>query len=119
MMNIQEIITCTQYNLPIINIVLNNNYLGMVRQWQTRFYEDRLSETVLDTQADFIMLAQSMGGVGYKVNTKEEFDKALDDAVKSNKPAIIEVIVDRREEVLPMVPNGHSLNEMLLLEGGK
>ncbi len=115
MMNIQEIITCTQYNLPHINIILNNNYLGMVRQWQTRFYEDRLAETILDTQADFKMLSESMGGVGYKVHTKEEFDKALDDAVKSNKVAFIEVIIDRREEVLPMVPNGHSLDEMLLL----
>ena len=115
MMNIQEIITCTQYNLPHINIILNNNYLGMVRQWQTRFYEDRLAETILETQADFKMLSESMGGVGYKVHTKEEFDKALKDAVASNKTAMIEVIVDRREEVLPMVPNGHALNEMLLL----
>jgi len=116
MMNIQEIITCTQYNLPHINIILNNNYLGMVRQWQTRFYEDRLSETNLEIQADFTMLAQSMGGVGYKVHTKEEFDAALKDAVASNKVAMIEVIIDRREEVLPMVPNGHALDEMLLLE---
>jgi len=115
MMNIQEIITCTQYDLPCINIILNNNYLGMVRQWQTRFYEDRLAETVLDTQADFQLLAESMGGKGYKVHTKEEFDIALKDAVKSNKVAFIEVIVDRREEVLPMVPNGHALDEMLLL----
>jgi len=116
MMNIQEIITCTQYNLPHINIILNNNYLGMVRQWQTRFYEDRLAETTLDMQADFTMLAMSMGGVGYKVHTKEEFDAALKDAVESNKVALIEVIIDRREEVLPMVPNGHALDEMLLLE---
>lgn len=116
MMNIQEIITCTQYNLPHINIILNNNYLGMVRQWQTRFYEDRLAETTLDIQADFTMLAKSMGGVGYQVRTKEEFDAALEDAVASNKVAMIEVIIDRREEVLPMVPNGHALDEMLLLE---
>jgi len=115
MMNIQEIITCTQYNLPHINIILNNNYLGMVRQWQTLFYDDRLAETVLDTQADFQKLAESMGGVGYKVHTKEEFEKALEDAVASNKVAMIEVIVDRREQVLPMVPNGHALDEMILL----
>jgi len=116
MMNIQEIITCTQYNLPHINIILNNNYLGMVRQWQTRFYDDRLAETNLEIQADFTMLAQSMGGVGYKVHTKEEFDAALNDAVASNKVAMIEVMIERREEVLPMVPNGHALDEMLLLE---
>jgi acetolactate synthase-1/2/3 large subunit len=116
MMNIQEIITTTQYNLPHINIILNNNYLGMVRQWQTFFYEDRLSETILETQADFKMLAESMGGVGFKVNTKDEFDKALKEAVELNKPTIIEVIVERKEEVFPMVPNGHALDEMLLLD---
>ena len=119
MMNIQEVVTCTQYNLPVINIILNNNYLGMVRQWQTMFYDDRLAQTVLDTQADFQLLAKSMGGVGYKVHTKEEFDKALEDAIASNKCAFIEVIVERKEEVLPMVPNGHALDEMILLEGDK
>jgi len=65
------------------------------------------------------MLCESMGGVGYKVHTKEEFDAALKDAVKQNKVAMIEVIVDRREEVLPMVPNGHALDDMLLLEKSK
>jgi acetolactate synthase-1/2/3 large subunit len=118
MMNVQEIITATQYGLPTINIILNNNYLGMVRQWQTFFYEDRLAETNLEIQADFKMLAESMGGVGYRVTRKEEFDKALNDAVESNKTAFIEVMVDRRENVYPMVPNGHALNEMHLLEEG-
>jgi acetolactate synthase-1/2/3 large subunit len=118
MMNVQEIITATQYGLPTINIILNNNYLGMVRQWQTFFYEDRLAETNLEIQADFTMLAESMGGVGYRVTTKEEFDKALNEAVESNKTAFIEVMVDRRENVYPMVPNGHALNEMHLLEEG-
>lgn len=119
MMNCQEVITCTQYNLPVINIILNNNYLGMVRQWQTFFYEDRLSETILEVQPNFQMLCESMGGVGYKVTTKEEFDKALNDAVASNKIAFIEVMIDRRENVLPMVPNGHALNEMVLLKEGE
>ncbi len=116
MMNCQEIITCTQYNLPVVNIILNNNYLGMVRQWQTFFYQDRLSETILEVQPNFQMLCESMGGVGYRVTTKEEFDKALNDAVASNKTAFIEVMIDRRENVFPMVPNGHALNEMILLE---
>ena len=118
MMNIQEMITCAQYKLPVINVILNNNYLGMVRQWQTFFYEDRLSQTVLDIQADFTLLAKSMGGVGYKVSTKEEFDNALKDAIKLNKPAIIDAKIERREEVLPMVQNGCALNEMILLEEG-
>jgi len=118
MMNVQEVMTCTQYNLPVVNIILNNNYLGMVRQWQTFFYEDRLSETILEVQPNFQMLCESMGGVGYKVTTKEEFDTALLDAVATNKTAFIEVMIDRRENVLPMVPNGHALNEMVLLEKG-
>jgi len=119
LMNIQELITCVEYDLPVINIILNNNYLGMVRQWQTLFYENRLSQIDLTVQPDFKMLAESFGAIGYRVNTKDEFDNALKDAVERKKPAIIEVIIARLEEVLPMVPNGHSLNEMTLLKGDK
>ncbi|QKF59384.1 acetolactate synthase large subunit [Aliarcobacter lanthieri] len=119
LMNIQELMTCVEYDLPVINIVLNNNYLGMVRQWQTLFYENRLAETDLTAQPNFKMLIEAFGGIGYRVNTKDEFDKALKDAIEKRKPAMIEVIVARLEEVLPMVPNGHSLNEMTLLKGDK
>lgn len=116
LMNIQELMTCAEYDLPVVNIILNNNYLGMVRQWQTMFYEDRLAETDLSMQPDFIKLIEAFGGVGYRVSTKEQFDQALHKAVESKKVAFIEVIVDRRENVLPMVPNGHALNEMYLLK---
>ncbi|WP_419677462.1 acetolactate synthase large subunit [Aliarcobacter lanthieri] len=119
LMNIQELMTCVEYDLPVINIVLNNNYLGMVRQWQTLFYENRLAETDLTAQPNFKMLIEAFGGIGYRVSTKDEFDKALKDAIEKRKPAMIEVIVARLEEVLPMVPNGHSLNEMTLLKGDK
>ncbi len=119
LMNIQELMTCVEYDLPVINIVLNNNYLGMVRQWQTMFYGNRLSSTDLSAQPNFKMLIEAFGGLGYKVTTKEEFDAALKDAVEKKKPAMIEVVVARDEEVLPMVPNGHALNEMTLIEGGK
>jgi len=115
LMNIQELLTCTEYGLPVINIILNNNYLGMVRQWQTLFYENRLSETDLSMQPDFTKLVESFGGKGYKVHTKEEFDAALKDAVDSKKVCMIEVMVYRDENVMPMVPNGHALNEMTLL----
>ncbi|PHO10888.1 acetolactate synthase, large subunit, biosynthetic type [Malaciobacter canalis] len=115
LMNIQELMTCVESNLPVITIILNNNYLGMVRQWQTMFYENRISETDLSMQPDFKMLIEAFGGVGYRVSTKEEFDKALKDAIEKRKPAMIEVIVERNEEVLPMVPNGHALNEMTLI----
>jgi acetolactate synthase I/II/III large subunit len=119
LMNIQELMTCVEYELPVINIVLNNNYLGMVRQWQTMFYENRLSQTDLSAQPNFKMLVEAFGGLGYRVTTKEEFDAALKDAVEKKRPAMIEVVVARHEEVLPMVPNGHALNEMTLIEGGK
>ncbi len=120
MMNIQEVLTGYKYKLPVINIILNNNYLGMVRQWQTMFYGDRLSETDLsDVQPDFVKLAESMGGAGFRVKTKDEFIKAFDKALKSNKVAFIDVQVDRREDVLPMVPPNSPLKNMLIFKEDK
>ena len=116
LMNIQELMTAVEKNLPVINIILNNNFLGMVRQWQTLFYEKRHSETDLSAQPDFVKVAEAFGGIGYRVSTKEEFDKALEDAIKQNKVAMIEVAVERFENVLPMVPAGGSLFNMMLLE---
>jgi len=113
-MNIQEMMTAVASNIPVINIVLNNNYLGMVRQWQTFFYDNRLSESVIEAQPDFVKLSEAFGGLGYRVTTKEEFDKALNDAVAKNRPALIEVVIDRNENVLPMVPTGGSLYNMIL-----
>ncbi|MBE0497649.1 MAG: acetolactate synthase large subunit [Campylobacterales bacterium] len=114
LMNIQELMTAVEYKLPVINVILNNNYLGMVRQWQTMFYDKRHSQTDLSMQPDFVMLAQSFGGLGYRVKTKEEFDAALKDAVEKNVVALIDVTVNRLENVLPMVPSGGSLFNMML-----
>ena len=114
MMNIQELMTAVEYDLPVINIILNNKYLGMVRQWQTFFYDKRYSSTDINVQPDFVKLVESFGGVGYLVKTKDEFDKALQDAIKSNKVAMINVEVDRLENVLPMVPAGGTLYNMML-----
>ena len=114
LMNIQELMTAVEYKIPVINVILNNNYLGMVRQWQTLFYDKRHSETDLSTQPDFVKVAESFGGIGYRVTTKEEFDKALKDAVERNVVAMIDVQVDRHENVLPMVPSGGSLFNMML-----
>jgi acetolactate synthase-1/2/3 large subunit len=114
LMNIQELMTAVEFKLPVINVILNNNFLGMVRQWQTMFYDKRHSQTDLSIQPDFVMLAQSFGGVGYRVNTKEEFDAALLDAIEKNVVAIIDVVIDRFENVLPMVPAGGSLFNMML-----
>jgi acetolactate synthase-1/2/3 large subunit len=114
LMNIQELMTAVEYKVPVINIILNNNYLGMVRQWQTLFYEDRLSETDLSVQPDFVKVAESFGGLGYRVSTLEELENALRDAVERDIVAIIDVAVDRRENVMPMVPAGGSLYNMML-----
>jgi acetolactate synthase-1/2/3 large subunit len=121
MMNIQEILTGTRYKLPVINIILNNNYLGMVRQWQTMFYQDRLSETDLsgEHQPDFVKLAESMGGIGFNVDTKEEFDRAFKEALESGKVAFLNVKVDRREDVLPMVPPNSPLKNILVFKEGQ
>jgi len=116
LMNIQELMTAVEKKLPVINIILNNNYLGMVRQWQTLFYNKRHSETDLSMQPDFIKLAEAFGGVGYRVSTKEEFDAALKDAIEKNVVALIDVVVERLENVMPMVPAGGSLFNMMLLE---
>ncbi|KFN40718.1 MAG: acetolactate synthase catalytic subunit [Sulfuricurvum sp. MLSB] len=114
LMNIQELMTAVEYKLPVINVILNNNFLGMVRQWQTLFYDKRHSQTDLSIQPDFVKVAEAFGGVGYRVTTKEEFDAALKDAVEKNVVTIIDVVVNRFENVLPMVPAGGSLFNMML-----
>jgi acetolactate synthase-1/2/3 large subunit len=114
LMNIQELMTAVEYELPVVNVILNNNYLGMVRQWQTLFYDDRISETDLSVQPDFVKLVESFGGIGYRVETMEELEKALLDAEKRNVVVLIDVKVDRRENVMPMVPAGGSLYNMML-----
>jgi len=116
LMNCQELMTAVEQKLPVINIILNNNYLGMVRQWQTLFYDKRHSETDLSVQPDFVLLAEAFGGIGYRVTTKEEFDTALKDAIEKNVVAFIDVVVERLENVMPMVPSGGSLFNMMLLE---
>ena len=116
LMNVQELMTAVEKKIPVINIILNNNFLGMVRQWQTLFYDKRHSETDLSVQPDFVKLSEAFGGIGYRVRTKEEFDAALKDAVEKNIVAFIEVIVERFENVMPMVPSGGSLFNMMLLE---
>ncbi|MHC3994224.1 acetolactate synthase large subunit [Thiomicrolovo sp. ZZH C-3] len=114
LMNVQELMTSVEYKLPVINVILNNHFLGMVRQWQTLFYDKRYSETDLSMQPNWVGLVESFGGVGYNVETKEEFDAALKDAVEKNVVAMINVNVSRFENVLPMVPAGGSLFNMML-----
>lgn len=114
MMNIQELMTCIEQNIPVINVVLNNNYLGMVRQWQTFFYDERYSSVDLTYQPDFVKLIESFGGVGFIVHTKEEFKAAFQEAMKLNKVSLLDVKIDRMESVFPMVPSGEALYNMIL-----
>jgi acetolactate synthase-1/2/3 large subunit len=114
LMNVQELVTASEYKIPVINVILNNHFLGMVRQWQTFFYEKRYSETDLSYQPNFKALAEACGGVGYDVTTKAEFDAALKDAIDQEKVCFMNVAVNRLENVLPMVPSGGALYNMLL-----
>jgi acetolactate synthase-1/2/3 large subunit len=116
LMNIQELVTASEYNIPVINIILNNHFLGMVRQWQSFFYENRFSETDLTYQPNFKALAEACGGIGYDVTTKEEFDIALRDAIEKDKVTLINVAINRFENVLPMVPAGGALYNMMLAD---
>ena len=114
LMNVQELVTAAEHEIPVINVILNNHFLGMVRQWQTFFYDKRYSETDLSYQPNWKMLAEACGGIGYDVTTKEEFDAAIKDAIVQDKVAFVNVAVARLENVLPMVPSGGALYNMLL-----
>ncbi|MDD3467848.1 MAG: acetolactate synthase large subunit [Campylobacterales bacterium] len=113
-MNSQEMMTATEQGLNVINVILNNNYLGMVRQWQTLFYEKRYSAVDLSSQPDFVKLAEAYGAKGYRVESYEDFEKAFKEAMTLNVPVFIDVVIDRMENVLPMVPTGGTLYNMLL-----
>ena len=113
LMNIQELMTASASGLNVVNIVLNNNFLGMVRQWQSLFYGQRFSSTDLSSQPDFVKIVEGFGGVGFSVSTKAEFEDALKRALASKKVSVIEAKIDRFENVWPMVPAGGALYNMI------
>ena len=113
LMNIQELMTASASGLNVVNIVLNNNFLGMVRQWQSLFYGQRFSSTDLSSQPDFVKIAGGFGGVGFSVSSKAEFEDALKQALASKKVSVIEAKIDRFENVWPMVPAGGALYNMI------
>ncbi len=111
----QEFSMAFQYNLPIVVVILNNGYMGMVRQWQEMFYESRYSHSYFDSLPDFVKLAEAYGGVGLRVDRLEELDAALDKALKvDDRFVVVDVAVSKEENVFPMVPAGAALNEMVL-----
>jgi acetolactate synthase-1/2/3 large subunit len=114
-MNIQELATAIQYKLPVKIIILNNRYLGMVRQWQELFYEKRYAATDIQDGPDFVKLAESYGGVGLRAIKPEEVVPVLKEGLGIPRLAIMEFVVDREECVYPMVPAGAAITEMLLV----
>ncbi|MCC8025793.1 MAG: biosynthetic-type acetolactate synthase large subunit [Clostridium sp.] len=105
-MNMNEIATATRYNIPIVQVIINNHVLGMVRQWQTLFYGKRYSQTILNDSVDFVKLSEAMGAKAYKVTQKEELEPVLREAVSLNIPVVIECQISCDEKVFPMVSPG-------------
>lgn len=114
-MNIQELITAVCNDLPVKIVILNNNYLGMVRQWQELFYAKNYCATCMDAQPDFVALAKAYGAEGFRITEPEDVKPMLEEAFKLPKAVIVDVRVTKEENVYPMVPAGASLTEMLLV----
>jgi len=110
-MNMNEIATATRYDIPVIQVVINNHVLGMVRQWQNLFYGKRYSQTILRDKVDFVKLAEAMGARAKKVTTKGEFDAAFDEALKSEITYVIDCEIDSDEKVFPMVSPGAAISD--------
>lgn len=114
-MNIQELATAVGYRLPVKVAILNNGYLGMVRQWQQLFYRGRYSQTSLEYSPDFVRVAEAYGAVGLRATKPQEVEKAIKKALNTNAPVFIDFVVEREENVYPMVPAGAPLSNMLLV----
>ena len=110
-MNMNELATASRYNIPIIQVVINNHVLGMVRQWQTLFYDKRYSQTVLNDSVDFCKVAEGLGCTAIRVTTKEEVAPAIEKAISLKAPVFIECIIPEDDKVFPMVPAGAPISE--------
>lgn len=111
-MNIQELATAVEYNLPVNNAIMNNGYLGMVRQWQELFYNRRYSYSAI-TSPDYVKLAEAYGAEGYRIEDAADIRPVLEQAIASSKPVMMDFVVEQEENVVPMVPPGESINKML------
>ena len=113
-MNLNEACTAVSYGLPIITVIFNNQVLGMVRQWQTTFYEKRYSDTDPHRKTDFVKLAEGFGAKGYRAATPAEFKAAFADAMKQKGPSWIDCRIGKDEKVLPMIPGGGTVNDIIM-----
>lgn len=112
-MNLNELATAVSYKIPVVIVLMNNGVLGMVRQWQTLFFGKRYSETVLGRKTDYVALAKSFGAEGVLAETQVEFKKTFEEAIKSGKPTVIDVRIDKDELVLPMLPPGGAIGDII------
>ena len=110
-MNMNEIATATRSNIPIVQLVFNNSVLGMVRQWQTLFYGQRYSHTILEDKVDFVKLAEAMGAKAYRITKLEEVEPVLKEAVSLGEPVLVECVIENDDKVFPMVAPGKGLEE--------
>ncbi|MBD5481208.1 MAG: biosynthetic-type acetolactate synthase large subunit [Lachnospiraceae bacterium] len=111
-MNMNELATASRYNIPIIQVIINNHVLGMVRQWQTLFYDKRYSQTVLNDRVDFVKVAEGLGCKAIRITKKEEVAPALEEAVKAGGPVVLDCIIAEDDKVFPMVSPGSSISEV-------
>jgi acetolactate synthase-1/2/3 large subunit len=119
-MNLNELATAVSHRIPLVIVLINNGVLGMVRQWQTLFFGGRYSNTVLgDRKTDFVKLAEAFGAKGFRATTKEEFDKAFTEAVAMDEVVLIDTVIDKDDMVLPMLPPGGSVEDIITKLKGK
>ena len=113
-MNMQEMSTAMQYRLPVKSFILNNSYMGMVRQWQDFFHGQRHSHSYMESLPDFVKLAEAFGAVGLRAETIDQLDGVIEAALRSDRPVIADIVVERAENVYPMIPGGAAHNEIKL-----
>jgi acetolactate synthase-1/2/3 large subunit len=112
-MTCQDLITCVQYNLPVKTILINNGYLGMVRQWQELFYGRRYSHVDLSVQPDYVKLAEAYGATGLRVERPAEVRAALEKAISTPGPVVLDVVCEREENCFPMIPAGAAIKDII------
>ena len=113
-MNLNELVTISKHQIPVVELVFNNNVLGMVRQWQKLFYDRRFSQTTLERPTDYLKLGEAFGVKALVIEKREEIEPVLREALTGNQPVLIECRIDKDINVLPMVPAGGSISEPIL-----
>ena len=119
LMNIQEMSTAVQHRLPVKIFIINNEYMGMVRQWQELLHGGRYSESYMDSLPDFVKLAESFNAKGLRAKKSDEVDQVIKEMIQFDGPVIADIIVDKEENCLPMIQSGSAHNEMLLNKSQK